>query len=84
MSPEVSFGNESDLKTGPATALIGAEEHIASHHNVVSPGVIQDIVVGDPGEELSSIKPSTMPDTYWITLQARLTREPCRSDGLII
>ena len=26
-------------------------------------------------EELSSIKPSTMPDTYWITLQALLTRE---------
>lgn len=49
MSPEVSSGNESDLKTGPVLALIGAEEHIASHHNVVSPGVIQDIVVGNFG-----------------------------------
>ncbi len=36
-------GNESDLKTGPALALIGAEEHIASHHNVVSPGVLYKI-----------------------------------------
>lgn len=80
MSPEVSSGNESDLKTGPVRALIGAEEHIASHHNVVSPGVIQDIVVGDR-EELSSIKPSTMPDTYWITLQARLTRERAAVTG---
>lgn len=82
MSPEVSSGNEFDLKTGPVRALIGAEEHIASHHNVVSPGgVIQDIVVGDLGEELSSIKPSTMPDTYWITLQARLTRERAAVTG---
>ena len=78
MSPEVSSGNESDLKTGPVRALIGAEEHIASHHNVVSPG---DIVVGNLGEELSSIKPSTMPDTYWITLQARLTRERAAVTG---
>lgn len=45
------------------------------------PGVIQDIVVGDPGEELSSIKPSTMPDTYWITLQARLMRERAAVTG---
>jgi len=43
MSPEVSSGNESDLKTGPVRALIGAEEHIASHHNVVSPGVLYKI-----------------------------------------
>ncbi len=82
MSPEVSSGNESDLKTGPVLALISAEEHIASHHNVVSPGgVIQDIVVGDLGEELSSIKPSTMPDTYWITQQARLMRERAAVTG---
>ncbi len=43
MSTEVSPGNESDLKTGPVLALIGAEEHIASHHNVVSPGVLYKI-----------------------------------------
>lgn len=43
MSPEVSSGNEFDLKTGPVRALIGAEEHIASHHNVVSPGVLYKI-----------------------------------------
>ena len=40
-----------------------------------------NIVVGDLGEELSSIKPSTMPDTYWITLQARLTRERAAVTG---
>ena len=74
MSPEVSSGNESDLKTGPVRALIGAEEHI-------SWGVIQDIVVGNLGKELSSIKPSTMPDTYWITLQARLMRERAAVTG---
>ena len=43
MSPEVSSGNESDLKTGPVRALIGAEEHIASLHNVVSHGVLYKI-----------------------------------------
>lgn len=43
MSPEVSSGNESDLKTGPALALIGAEEHISSHHNVVSLGMLYKI-----------------------------------------
>ena len=43
MSPEVSSGNESDLKTGPVLALISAEEHIASHHNVGSPGVLDKI-----------------------------------------
>ena len=43
MSPEVSSGNEFDLKTGPVLELIGAEEHIASHHNVVSPGVLYKI-----------------------------------------
>ena len=47
----------------------------------ISWGVIQDIVVGNQGEELSSIKPSTMPDTYWITLQARLTRERAAVTG---
>lgn len=54
-----------------------------SHLIIMSylPGVIQDIVVGDPGEELSSIKPSTMPDTYWITLQARLMRERAAVTG---
>lgn len=31
------------FKTGPVRALIGAEEHIASHHNVVSPGVLYKI-----------------------------------------
>lgn len=49
MSPEVSSGM-SLIQDWPSPALIGAEEHIASHHNVVSPGVIQDIVVGDPRE----------------------------------
>ena len=43
MSPEISYGNESDLKTGLVLALIGAEEHIASHRNVVSPGVLYKI-----------------------------------------
>jgi len=43
MSPEISYGNESDLKTGPVLALIGAEEHIASHRNVVSLGVLYKI-----------------------------------------
>ncbi len=82
MSPEVSSGNESDLKTGPVRALIGAEEHIASHHNVVSPGVLYKIsLLVTLGEELSSIKPSTMPDTYWITLQARLMRERAAVTG---
>ena len=81
MSPEVSSGNESDLKTGPVRALIGAEEHIASHHNVVSPGVLYKISLLDLGEKLSSIKPSTMPDTYWITLQARLMRERAAVTG---
>lgn len=81
MSPEVSSGNESDLKTGPVRALIGAEEHIASHHNVVSPGVLYKISLLVTREELSSIKPSTMPDTYWITLQARLMRERAAVTG---
>lgn len=81
MSPEVSSGNESDLKTGPVRALIGAEEHIASHHNVVSPGVLYKISLLVTGRELSSIKPSTMPDTYWITLQARLMRERAAVTG---
>lgn len=40
-----------------------------------------DIVVGNLGKELSSIKPSTMPDTYWITLQARLMRERAAVTG---
>lgn len=81
MSPEVSSGNEFDLKTGPVRALIGAEEHIASHHNVVSHGVLYKISLLVTREELSSIKPSTMPDTYWITLQARLTRERAAVTG---
>lgn len=81
MSPEVSSGNESDLKTGPVLALISAEEHIASHHNVVSPGVLYKISLLVTREELSSIKPSTMPDTYWITQQARLMRERAAVTG---
>lgn len=84
MSPEVSSGNESDLKTGPVRALIGAEEHIASHHNVVSPGVLYKISLLVTWER------------NWVLLNRQLCRihidytagtpyeRTCRSDGLII
>ena len=37
MSPEISYGNESDLKTGPVLALIGAENRQESFETYFYP-----------------------------------------------
>lgn len=71
------------FKTGPVRALIGAEEHIASHHNVVSPGCYTRYRCW-------------WPERNWVLLNRQLCRihidytagtpyeRTCRSDGLII
>lgn len=72
--------NEID-PTGPVLALIGAEEHIESHRNVASPGVLYKI--SQEPERTDSLNQVNYAGYYCWLYRVRLTRERAMI-GLII